>query len=66
MSPSDPYTEPENSTVEDWMGQEVNDDQELVEDLVEQSGGNLEEAERRFQEASAKNRRVENEVDRPS
>lgn len=66
MSERDPYTEPENSTVEDWMGQEVNHDQALVEDLVEQSGGNLEEAERRFNETSAKNRRHENEVDRPS
>lgn len=62
---NDPYTEPENSTVEDWMGQEVNEDQELVDDLVEQTGGNLQEAEQLFEDQSAKNRQVDNEVERP-
>lgn len=62
----DPYTEPENSTVHDWMGQEVNEDQELVDELVEETGGDMQEAERRFEDQSAKNRQLDNEVERPS
>ena len=28
----DPYTEPENSTVDDWLGQEVARDEELADE----------------------------------
>ncbi|HEX7133711.1 MAG TPA: hypothetical protein VF228_14135 [Iamia sp.] len=45
----DEVREPENSTVEDWMGQDIERDTELAEDLVEETG-DLAEAERRFDE----------------
>lgn len=53
MPNSDPHTEPENSTVDDWMGQEVNKDAELADKLVEESGGDLEKAEAKFEQQSA-------------
>jgi hypothetical protein len=53
MPNNDPRTEAENSTVDDWMGQEVNADAELVDQLVEESGGDLEAAEAKFEERSA-------------
>ncbi|HUP85436.1 MAG TPA: hypothetical protein VM143_07195 [Acidimicrobiales bacterium] len=53
MPNNDPHIEPDNSTVNDWMGQEVNKDMELADALVEQSGGDLAEAEERFDEQSA-------------
>lgn len=53
MSNPDPHTEPDNSTVEDWMGQEVNSDMDLADQLVEESGGDLDEAEEKFSSRSA-------------
>lgn len=53
MPNHDPHTEPENSTVNDWMGQEVNKDAELVDQLVEESGGDTAAAEAEFEERSA-------------
>ncbi len=53
MPERDPHVEPENSTVDNWMGQEVNEDMELADQLVEESGGDTAEAERRFEEESA-------------
>ena len=53
MPNHDPHVEPEHSTVEDWMGQEVDKDMDLAEELVEQAGGDLDEAERQFDEQSA-------------
>ena len=53
MPNPDPHVEPENSTVEDWMGQEVNKDQELADKLVEESGGDLAAAEEKFEQQSA-------------
>jgi hypothetical protein len=41
--------EPENSTVEDWMGQSIQRDTDLAEELVEETGSE-EEAEQRFDE----------------
>jgi hypothetical protein len=38
----------EDSTVDDWFGQNVARDQELADELVEDEGGDLEAAERRF------------------
>jgi len=46
----DPYTEPENSTVENWHGQRVERDAELADRLVEEAGGDEEGAEARFAE----------------
>ncbi|HVF33530.1 MAG TPA: hypothetical protein VM933_10895 [Acidimicrobiales bacterium] len=53
MPNRDPHVEPDNSTVEDWMGQEVNRDQELVDELVEESGGDEAAAEAKFEQQSA-------------
>jgi hypothetical protein len=53
MPNRDPHVEPENSTVEDWMGQEVNQDQELADKLVEESGGDTAAAEEKFEQQSA-------------
>lgn len=41
--------EPENSTVDDWMGQSIERDRELADDLVEEEDS-LEDAEARFEE----------------
>lgn len=53
MPNNDPHTEPENSTVNDWMGQEVNEDMELADKLVDEAGGDLAKAEKKFDEQSA-------------
>ena len=53
MPDRDPHVEPENSTVDNWMGQEVNEDMELADRLVDETGGDLDEAERRFEQESA-------------
>jgi hypothetical protein len=44
----DPYTEPPNSTVEDWHGQDLARGQELADEVMAESGGDQAEAERRF------------------
>ena len=49
---NDPMQEPENSTVDDWMGQRVDRDTERAERLLEETGGDEQEAERRFNEES--------------
>lgn len=49
---ADPYVEPPNSTVDDWLGQRVQRDEELAERLVAESDGDLAEAERRFEQES--------------
>lgn len=41
--------EPENSTVDDWFGQNVARDQDLADRLVEEEGGDEEAAEARFE-----------------
>jgi hypothetical protein len=48
--------EPPNSTVEDWLGQQASDDDELADDLLDEAGGDVEEAERRFAERSHQDR----------
>jgi hypothetical protein len=49
---NDPLQEPENSTVDDWMGQRVDRDTERAERLLEETGGDEAEAERRFDQES--------------
>lgn len=56
--------EPPNSTVDDWHGQKVDDDMELADELLEETGGDVEEAEKRFQERSANND-PERDINRP-
>ena len=48
--------EPPNSTVDDWLGQQVSDDEEEVDALLDETGGDVEEAERRFPERSHEDR----------
>jgi hypothetical protein len=45
--------EPPNSTVDDWHGQKVSDDEELIDEVLEQTGGDVAAAERAFDEHSA-------------
>jgi hypothetical protein len=40
--------EPPNSTVDDWLGQQASDDEQVVDELLEETGGDVAEAERRF------------------
>ena len=47
--------EPPNSTVNDWMGQEVNRDQDLADQAMQEAGGDEAKAEQIFDERSAKN-----------
>ena len=48
--------EPPNSTVDDWLGQQVSEDEEEVDELLEETGGDVDEAERRFLERSHEDR----------
>jgi hypothetical protein len=48
--------EPPDSTVDDWLGQQVDEDAELADELLEETGGDVEEAERRFEERSHEDR----------
>lgn len=57
MSNSDPYQEPENSTVDDWQGQEVSADEERIDETLEETGGDVKAAKRRFEEESPRSKR---------
>jgi hypothetical protein len=48
--------EPLNSTVDDWLGQQVDEDAELVDDLLDETGGDADEAERRFEQRTHEDR----------
>jgi hypothetical protein len=48
--------EPPNSTVDDWLGQQVDEDAELVDDLLDETNGDTEEAERRFEQRTHEDR----------
>jgi hypothetical protein len=56
--------EPPNSTVDDWHGQKVADDMELADELLEETEGDVEDAEERFEERSAAND-PERDINRP-
>jgi len=45
--------EPSNSTVDDWHGQKVADDMKMVDEVLEETGGDEAAAERAFDEHSA-------------
>ncbi|MGV3759278.1 MAG: hypothetical protein ACO1PW_07000 [Actinomycetota bacterium] len=47
--------EPSNSTVNDWHGQKVADDMDMVDDVLAETGGDEAAAERAFEERSAQN-----------
>jgi hypothetical protein len=60
MADEKPIKEPDNSTVDDWLGQEVQRDTEVAERVSAEAGSEA-EAERRFeQEAHGKERYEEN------
>ena len=46
------HREPDNSTVDDWFGQNVARDQDLADRLVEDEAGDESAAEKRFAEES--------------
>jgi hypothetical protein len=48
--------EPDNSTVDDWLGQQASEDDDLVDDLLDETGGDVDEAEKRFEETSHEDR----------
>jgi len=48
--------EPPDSTVDDWLGQQVAEDEQEVDELLDETGGDVEEAERRFPERSHEDR----------
>jgi hypothetical protein len=48
--------EPPNSTVDDWLGQQASEDEAVVDELLEETGGDVEEAERRFPARSHEDR----------
>ena len=48
--------EPPNSTVDDWLGQQASKDEEVVDELLDETGGDVDEAERRFPERSHQDR----------
>ena len=45
-----PITEPTNSTVDDWHGQEVQRDTDAADAAVEAAGGDMDRAERIFED----------------
>jgi hypothetical protein len=52
----DEIVEPPNSTVDDWLGQQAARDDEEIDELLEETGGDVDEAERRFPERSHEDR----------
>lgn len=48
--------EPDNGTVDHWMGQEVDRDQKVADDAGAEAGGDMARAERIFDERSERNR----------
>jgi hypothetical protein len=40
--------EPPNSTVDDWVGQQASADEEEIDERRDETGGDVDEAERRF------------------
>ncbi|MET0728962.1 MAG: hypothetical protein ABWZ76_11765 [Acidimicrobiales bacterium] len=60
----DAVVEPPNSTVNDWHGQKVADDMELVDQVLEKTGGDEAAAERAFEEGSAQHD-PERDISRP-
>jgi hypothetical protein len=48
--------EPPNSTVDDWIGQQVDEDSELVDDLLDETGGDTAQAEKLFEQRTNEDR----------
>jgi hypothetical protein len=56
--------EPPNSTVNDWHGQKVSDDEEMIDEVLEETGGDVDAAEKAFGEHSA-NKDPERDISKP-
>jgi len=56
--------EPPNSTVNDWHGQKVSDDEAMIDEVLEETGGDVDAAEQAFDERSA-NKDPERDIARP-
>jgi hypothetical protein len=61
-----PKTPPpgQDSTVNDWNGQKVADDEEMIDEVLEETGGDVAAAERAFDEHSA-DKDPERDINRP-
>jgi hypothetical protein len=55
MTPDQPGTEPQDSTVDDWLGQEVDKDQKVADEAMAEAGGDEAKAEKIFNERSHAN-----------
>jgi hypothetical protein len=64
--PDPEIREPENSTVDDWFGQNVARDQDLADELVEEEGGDMEAAEQRFDDEAEGQEKFEAGHPRPA
>ncbi|HEX2576814.1 MAG TPA: hypothetical protein VHK88_10735 [Aquihabitans sp.] len=64
QGPGDEVQEPENSTVDDWFGQNAARDQELADKLVAEEGSE-EAAEERFEQEAQGEERYDAGHDRP-
>lgn len=58
--------EPDNSTVDDWFGQNVARDQDLADELVAEEGGDTAAAEDRFDEEAEGQEKYDAGHPRPS
>ena len=63
--PEPEIQEPENSTVDDWFGQNVARDQDLADELVEEEGGDVDAAEERFEDEAEGQEKFEEGHPRP-
>lgn len=50
QSADDALKEDESGAVDDWMGQEIERDTEVAERAVDEAGGDMDEAEKKFDE----------------
>ena len=62
--PDETIEEPPNSTVNDWHGQKVSDDEEMIDEVLEETGGDVDAARRAFEEHSA-NKDPERDISKP-
>jgi hypothetical protein len=55
MTPDESTEHATDSTVDDWLGQEVAKDDKIADEVVAEAGGDMDEAERLFNERSHRN-----------
>ena len=53
MASDEQFEEPENSTVDDWLGQSVARDEEVAGQAMSEAGGDEAEAERIYEERAS-------------